>query len=275
VGQVCKTARLDDGARNLPHRKVTRMKKTRDGHGTHGQDRRAPAPGLLEATAGVELDARRAQRLRTAELLRRGRTPLTLIDVADHGAAVAEEAVRQAKEANPPPPSACKEGCDWCCHLPVGTCVPEVIRIVDYLRETLPVEQFEALRDRVARLDQKRRELKLAGRRDARLSCALLVNHRCAAYPVRPVLCRGFNSSDASHCERFVTAHDRTPLPLYAPQLRVTAFVLAGTNAGLAEAGLKGERIELTAALHIALETPAALERFLAGAPTFATARLD
>ena len=46
--------------------------------------------------AGLELDARRAERVRTVEALRAGRTPLTLIDIADHGARVTEEGIRQA-----------------------------------------------------------------------------------------------------------------------------------------------------------------------------------
>src|SRR5437016_3179121 len=87
-----------------------------------------PGRGVPDRTAGLELDARRAQRLRAVELLQRGRTPLTLVEVADHGTAVAEEAVAQATKADPPPPLACREGCDWCCYLPVGTCVPEIVR---------------------------------------------------------------------------------------------------------------------------------------------------
>jgi hypothetical protein len=55
----------------------------------------------------------------------------------------------------------------------------------------------------------------------------------------------------------------------------MAAFILDGTRAGLAEAGLKGELLELVAALHIALALPDAEERWLAGAPVFATAKLS
>ncbi len=232
--------------------------------------RAAPSP-----LAGLELDARRAERLRTVEALRAGRTPLTLIEIADHGTDIAEEALKQAVRAERPPASACKEGCDWCCHLTVGVGVPELIRIVDYLRRTLSAEEFAALRERVRQLDAQRRELKSARRGDPRLPYALLVNHRCAAYPVRPLTCHGFNSRDASRCERFVTAPGTTTVPLYAPQMRLATFVLDGMTAGLAEAGLAGERLELTAALRIVLEDPGAVERFLAGEAVFAGARLD
>src|SRR5262245_37957603 len=118
-------------------------------------NRTAPAGGPPAPLVGIEFDARRAARVRTNEALRAGRTPLTLIDIADHGSRVAEEAVEQAVRADPPP-SACKEGCAWCCHLTVGTSVPEVVRVVEYLRQTLSPEAFAALRERVVRLDERR-----------------------------------------------------------------------------------------------------------------------
>src|SRR2546423_1905458 len=83
------------------------------------------------------------------------------------------------------------------------------------------------------------------------------------------LMCGGFNSTDAGECERFVRSSGTTAVPVYAPQLRLAAFVLDGMNAGLSESGLAGERVELTAALRIALETPEAVERFLAGEGVF------
>jgi Fe-S-cluster containining protein len=226
----------------------------------------------------VDLERRawHSERVRTTEAVQRGgRTSLTLINVANHGTQIAEEAVRQAKEAAPPPGLACKAGCDWCCHLTVGTSVAEVVRILEYVRQTLSAEELVVLRERVVRLDEERRAAKALGRSAAGVACALLVEHGCMAYPVRPLMCGGFNSSDAGACERFVRSSGTTALPAYAPQVRLAAFVLDGMNAGLSESGLRGERVELTAALRIALETPEAVERFLAGEGVFAEAGLD
>jgi uncharacterized protein len=231
--------------------------------------------GPTAALAGLELDTRRAVRVRTVEALRGGRTPLALVAAADDAAGIAEAAVRKAERADPPPPRACREGCDWCCHLPVGTSAAEVIRIVQYLRQTLPPDEFRALRERVVRLAEQRRALPAADRGRSRLPCGLLADHRCSAYAVRPLTCRGFNSSDAARCEQFVTAAGKTAVPLYGPQLRMMTFALDGMGAGLSESGLKGERLELTAALCIALEVPGSVEQFLAGAPAFAAARYD
>jgi Fe-S-cluster containining protein len=224
--------------------------------------------------AGLELDARRAQRVRTVEALRGRRVPLALVEVADHGSRVAEETVRAAMAADPPPPLACKEGCDWCCHLTVGTVVPEVVRILEHLRQTLSPEALRATRERVAALDEQRRRQTLSRRADARLPCALLVDRRCTVYPVRPLTCRGFNSRSAFRCEQFAGGQARD-VPAYAPQQRVMTFTLDGTRAGLEASGLNDDLLELTAALRVALEVPDAVTRWLAGEPVFAPARLD
>jgi Fe-S-cluster containining protein len=229
----------------------------------------------LQDLGGRELDARRDQRLQTTEILKGGRMPLQVVAVAERAIGLAENAIEKAKSDYPPPTLACREGCDWCCYLRVGTAAPEVFRIVLYLRETLSPDELQATRERIVRLDEERRQLRASKRGSGRLPCALLVNRRCSAYPVRPLTCRGFNSSDAHQCERFLKLGNKVTVPTYAAQLRLTTFVLDGMRAGVSEAGLKGDLLELTAALRIAFEVPDALERWLAGEPVFASARLD
>src|SRR5262249_43796790 len=151
--------------------------------------------GALPAElTGYEFDARRRARLDTAAALKAGRTPLQVIEVAGQAAAAAERAVDAIKERYPPPPLDCREGCDWCCHLEVGAVAPEVLRVADYLRRALPPEELRAARERVGRLAAQRGQRRL-GPRGAPLPCALLVGGRCAAYPVRPLTCRGCNST--------------------------------------------------------------------------------
>lgn len=237
---------------------------------SHGRKRPDVAKRSASAdTEGVELDARRAARTRAAELLRAGRTPLAVIAAADSAVAAADAGLNAVRKSHAQPRSDCREGCDWCCYLTVGTAAPEVLRIVAHLREALPPEEFQALRERAARLSGARRERAASGP----LPCALLVEHRCAAYAVRPLTCRGFNSGDARRCQRSLA--DRTvTVPADAAQVRLHTFALDGLRAGLAEAGLPGDLLELTAALHVALETPDAAARWLAGEAIFAPARL-
>jgi Fe-S-cluster containining protein len=221
------------------------------------------------------MDSRRAQRLYTAEQFRQGRTPLQVIAVTDHASAVAEEAVRQAMRREPPrAPSACQAGCAWCCYKLVGTAAPEVLRIISYLRDRSTPQEWEALGQRVRHGAEQRRGLSAAQLRRGAWSCPLLVGDRCSVYPVRPLTCRGYNSSDALRCERSLEPNSGVEVPVYAPQQRLTTFVLDGLRAGLEESKLDGTLLELTAALRIALDTPDAERRWLRGEAVFAPARL-
>lgn len=232
----------------------------------------APA-AVSKKLAGAELDARRAQRLQTVDALESARTPLTVIDIAERSTALAEKAIEDFKAIDPPPKFACREGCDWCCQQTVGTTAPEVLRVADYLRRTLSAEDLDATRERIAELTERRRS-PFSQRTEARIPCALLVDHHCVAYPVRPLTCRGFSSSDAHQCELFLDAPRQTRVPNYVPQLRLATFVLDGMRAGLSQSGLNDDLLELTAALHIAFTVPNVAERWLAGETVFAAARL-
>src|SRR5690242_7884476 len=90
-----------------------------------------------EDLAGLDLAARRTQRLATVERLGKSRTPLQVVEIADNASKIMEEATATAVIRRPPrPPLACREGCAWCCHRTVGTAAPEVLRIEHFLRQT-------------------------------------------------------------------------------------------------------------------------------------------
>jgi Fe-S-cluster containining protein len=224
---------------------------------------------------GEELAARRTQRLKTFAELQKGRTPLQMVAVAEEAVVLAQDALDAAVAKEPPrAPAACAEGCAWCCHQTVGTAAPEVLRIAAHLRQTLTLDQLQATQERAIVLNERRRALTPDRRARAALPCALLVENRCTAYPVRPLTCRGFNSVSARACEQSLKPGNRTVIPSYAPQQRLYTFVLDGLRAGLEESRLDGELLELTAALRIALTVSDAAERWLAGEPLFAPARL-
>jgi Fe-S-cluster containining protein len=224
----------------------------------------------------LEMEARRVQRLETLAVIRTGRTPLQLIAIAELSGTLADKAIATAVAKAPPSPAlACAEGCAWCCHKIVGTALPEVIRIVAYLRQTLSPEDFEAFRERVLRLDDQRHALKQDKWAAARLPCPLLVDQRCSAYAARPLTCRGYNSSDARACERSFRERTHVEVPVYAPQHRLATFVLDGMRAGLEESNLTGSLLELAAALRIVLTVPDAVERWLNGEAIFGSGKLS
>jgi Fe-S-cluster containining protein len=226
--------------------------------------------------SGTEMDARREGRLRTIAILKAGRTPLHVCEIAGQAVAVADDAIRDAVRTHPPEAaSACKEGCAWCCHKVVGTSVPEVLRIVTHLQQTLSAGELQSVRERVARLHEQRNALQVKTRGHTSIPCALLVDNRCSVYPVRPLTCRGFNSSEARQCERSLDPRTRAIVPAYAPQQRLATLVLDGMRAGLHESRLSGALLELTGALHVALTSPNAFEQWLAGKAAFDLARLS
>jgi Fe-S-cluster containining protein len=233
-----------------------------------------PQPSSRSA-AGLEFDARRLQREATRKILTDRRTPLEVVAVAQSGAQIADDSIERALNVQPPRPrSVCREQCPWCCYKKVGTTEPEVLRIRDYLRGTLSAETLQLTLQRIEELQQARQELRSDPWAASRLPCSLLVDGRCSVYPVRPLTCRGFNSSNARACETAVKSRKAENIPIFQPQLRIATFVLDGTRAGLQESGLPGELLELNAALAIALQVPDAESRWLRGEPVFAPARM-
>ena len=85
----------------------------------------------------------------------------------------------------------------------------------------------------------------------------------------------GLTSSDAAACEASYRSGWERPIPNGPRHLGTSVGVRQGLRAALAGAGLDAARLELTTALRIALETPDAAERWLAGERVFAPAEIE
>jgi Fe-S-cluster containining protein len=180
----------------------------------------------------------------------------------------------------PTPPGeepACRAGCAWCCHVQVAVSAPEAIRVAEHIRRAFSPELAADLTRRVAELDAATRGLDPDARVATRLPCALLVDDRCAVYPVRPLLCRAWHSLDARACEANYREPDRVPAPFGELRRGLAAHVALGLDDAIWDVGLgeAGVDLDLTAALRIALEVPDSAARWLAGEPVFAPARAE
>jgi len=105
-----------------------------------------------------------------------------------------------------------------------------------------------------------------------------LVDNVCSVYPVRPLVCRGFNSYDAYACEMQKSfLQEDVTIEGYAHQGRAAQAALAGLRRGLEEGGLSGDVLDLAPALRIVLTTPNVAQRWLSSEPVFegARARID
>jgi Fe-S-cluster containining protein len=107
--------------------------------------------------------------------------------------------------------ASCQRGCCTCCGQHIQMNPAEAHALGQYIRRTFSVRQVRGLKRRTRRWlarEDARRKGHLANDRpagaefsDDELSCPLLVDCACSAYPARPVICRThFVSSDPSDC---------------------------------------------------------------------------
>ena len=95
---------------------------------------------------------------------------------------------------------ACKEGCDYCCHLRVDATLSEAISCLNYLEATQTLLDYQATKQRIERTAEQLSKMSNAERADSKLPCPLLVDRRCSVYPVRPIKCRGYTSRKVEDC---------------------------------------------------------------------------
>jgi hypothetical protein len=227
----------------------------------------------VTAKPGVKEMLERSIRREARELLREERGVETLVFLVEETAKGAQMVADETREKLNVQ-TACAEGCVYCCYLQVSVTAPEVMRLAAHIRQNFTAEEQAALKERLAQLDTETRGMSAMERAQATLPCALLVENRCSAYAARPYMCMGCNSMDVNPCREFFEGDYRVTAPSFQPQDDAARGVQAGLMGGLSDSGYRPELLELTAALRIALEIPDAGERWAAGEPVFAPARM-
>ncbi len=201
------------------------------------------------------------------EALARDPSPHGVYEAVDSAAALADSFM----EHNPAAPAllACRRGCNHCCHRPVGTSAPTVLRIAAALREALSEPEFARVLARVVALDDKTRGAAWTPAERPALSCAFLVDGACSVYGIRPFACRAWNSTDAEAC-RWELGEDSDEIGFDLFQRTTFSGIERGLQAALLFNGLDSTDLELTAAIRVALQDPDACQRWLDGEPVFA-----
>lgn len=160
---------------------------------------------------------------------------------------------------------ACKAGCGSCCAAQVGAEMPEAFAIVRHLQsgayEGGSHGGGAAALDRAARVAERIAGLDAGQRWEAQVFCAFLDQDTqcCTIYPVRPLACRGYTSTDLAACDASTATRDHSlPIPadaerqVRAQQLRAALGVAAARALGL-EGELDG--VELHAAVRAARDS--------------------
>lgn len=170
---------------------------------------------------------------------------------------------------------ACRSGCSFCCYAKVTVTPVEVLRIASYLKETLSVDEYKAVYARLVELDNVSRGLDIDARWKLRRPCALLTEDgTCSVYAVRPLACRSMHSFDASKCEADLYGEKPVSIERHIGY----AFAYDCFDFALAEALDARDipsRLELTAALRMAMESANAEQRWTSGKLTFQAAATD
>ena len=155
----------------------------------------------------------------------------------------------------------CRDGCWYCCCKPnVLVSVPELVRLLDHIERTFPADAVAHLRDRARRYSAQMAGRSLDAPTNESVPCPLLVDARCSVYEVRPLVCRGYNSTDVDACRRAHT--DATALvPIFAMLKDVTDGATVGVGQSLAASICNDSVVDLGTALDLALSR----ERDVAG----------
>lgn len=163
---------------------------------------------------------------------------------------------------------ACGPGCGSCCVVNVATLVPEGLSIVHYLRQQED-QLVESVALRLEKLWRQIRGLDDEERLVARRACAFLDERGCCSiYPVRPLLCRGFNSTSAQACRDALSGQvlgEEPAVVCYQFQQEIYRSLFTGVAGGLEQGGLEGRSYQLAGLIRYLLRHPGAGADWLSG----------
>jgi len=219
---------------------------------------------------------RAAEEYTVIDLLANDESPEQLKAALNNACGLAEDMTNKIRHPDSPQ-VACKNGCSWCCYQQVRVSVPEIFRIVDYLRNTLSETELRATNTRLRALDKQSRNITPKRRAKVSDACAFLKDDKCSIYPVRPISCAEFTSYDVKACKRFKRVGFKAGKVIHE-KARLIAYgsIHEGFNAGIRKLFAKTDTnwLELTADVVDSIENKDAENAWAEGAPLFARTHL-
>jgi Fe-S-cluster containining protein len=208
----------------------------------------------------------------TAETLSRDPKPLQVGRIVESAFDAFGDAIEGLSERVPPPgPLACRQGCAHCCHQPVETDPLTVLNVADYIQRHFSSSARTLLAIRLLEREKALMDVPYFERMNRRMPCPLLVDGSCSIYPVRPLVCRSFNSTDAEACKRAIfEAGTLDDIPSWALPWDLGRLLDRALKEAADDSGRAGQTLELGSALKEALDTPNAAQRWLGGEKVFA-----
>jgi Fe-S-cluster containining protein len=166
-------------------------------------------------------------------------------DYADQALAIVTEEYRPRLE--------CHNGCSYCCRKPgVLITVPELLRILSTMESRFDGDAKAALAERARRYASQIEGRSFDAPTNESVPCPLLVDGRCSVYDVRPLVCRGYNSTSMEAC-RSAHADASVLVPIFSVLKDVTDGATVGASQSLRAVGVNDAMVDLGSALNLAL----------------------
>jgi hypothetical protein len=166
---------------------------------------------------------------------------------------------------------ACAAGCAFCCRNSVEITIPEAIVLA--LAATQGADAA-AMAERFAATATAIQGLKPLARQARAIPCPVLVDEACSRYTARPLACRSTYATSAQACERDLvsvsTGGRSQQIKMPATPQVIRTGVVEGIQDGLTRRKLQADTVELIGAVNAILQTPALIDRWLAGEKVFA-----
>ena len=172
-------------------------------------------------------------------------------------------------------PVACGRGCATCCALRVAATAPEVLVVVGFLRQVLPLlkERGVDLLARIQDVDARTRGAAEAERLQLREHCPFVAQGVCVIYQVRPLACRSHVSFDVRACVQAMRGED-VAVPYSPSRQWVRAIVQNAMQSSLRDGDLDWGLFELNQAVLIGLAHRAPEGAWRRGERLFEAARI-
>ncbi|MDX2221378.1 MAG: YkgJ family cysteine cluster protein [Rhodospirillaceae bacterium] len=164
---------------------------------------------------------------------------------------------------------ACSKGCHYCCKTYVSATIPEILLLARAVRGKTATEA------RVAEAAAKSVRIPQDQREANRFVCPILHDKVCSEYAQRPLVCRAVLSKSLDTCLRIFELSQNEPMALTDNSVNVRSCMVIIWRSALILAGVPHQHHEMNHALAIALATPDAERRWLAGEPIFAAVAMD
>ncbi|MCW3807965.1 YkgJ family cysteine cluster protein [Plebeiibacterium marinum] len=137
----------------------------------------------------------------------------------------------------------CEKGCSWCCYQPVYMTTQEAVLIFEFLHQAMDEAQRKKVLNNAVSKYKKTKGLTEEQKQSVKAPCPFLNQGSCSVYPVRPMACRIYLSSDKQSCKnKYDAPGDSTMIPaLYDFVLRAGRYMNEGFVGFLKGKGRKME----------------------------------